>query len=105
MSKNFRKTKSQLSKRNLIFKNLKPFKKTAFLLDKKRVQIGIVKPDTKIISSNLHVHIRSINITEEDGVFEGKISVSVKNKSQLDKIMDQLKHIDGIRKVSRTFAN
>lgn len=68
-------------------------------------RIGLINDITKIISSNLHVHIRSINITEEDGVFEGKISVSVKNKSQLDKIMDQLKHIDGIQKVSRTFAN
>lgn len=68
-------------------------------------RIGLINDITKIISSNLHVHIRSINITEEDGVFEGKISVSVKNKSQLDKIIDQLKHIDGIQKVSRTFAN
>ena len=60
---------------------------------------------TKIISSNLHVHIRSFNISEEDGIFEGKISVSVKNKSQLDKIMTEIKLVDGIKKVSRTYAN
>ena len=68
-------------------------------------RIGLVNDITKIISSNLHVHIRSINISEEDGVFDGKISVSVKNKSQLEKILEQLKNIDGIEKVSRTFAN
>ncbi len=68
-------------------------------------RIGLVNDITKIISSNLHVHIRSINISEEDGVFDGKISVSVKNKSQLDKILEQLKNIEGIEKVSRTFAN
>ena len=68
-------------------------------------RIGLVNDITKIISSNLHVHIRSINISEEDGVFDGKISVSVKNKSQLDKILDQLKQVDGIQKVSRTYAN
>ncbi|MDD3457997.1 MAG: RelA/SpoT family protein [Weeksellaceae bacterium] len=68
-------------------------------------RIGLISDITKIISANLHVHIRSINITEEDGIFEGKISVSIKNKSQLDKIMDELKLIEGIQKVSRTFAN
>jgi guanosine-3',5'-bis(diphosphate) 3'-pyrophosphohydrolase len=68
-------------------------------------RIGLVNDITKIISANLHVHIRSINISEEDGVFDGKISVSVKNKSQLEKILDELKQIEGIQKVSRTFAN
>jgi len=68
-------------------------------------RIGLVNDVTKIISSNLHVHIRSINISEEDGVFDGKISVSVKNKSQLDKILNQLKEVDGIEKVNRTYAN
>ena len=68
-------------------------------------RLGLVNDVTKIISSNLHVHIRSINISEEDGIFDGKISVSVKNKSQLDKIIEQLKEVDGIQKVSRTYAN
>jgi len=68
-------------------------------------RLGLVNDITKIISSNLHVHIRSINISEEDGIFDGKISVSVKNKHQLDKILDQLKQVDGIKKVSRTYAN
>ena len=68
-------------------------------------RLGLVNDITKIISSNLHVHIRSINISEEDGIFDGKISVSVKNKHQLDKILDQLKQVDGIKKVSRTYAS
>lgn len=68
-------------------------------------RIGLVNDVTKIISSNLHVHIRSINISEEDGIFDGKISVSVKNKSQLDKILEELKQVDGIQRVSRTYAN
>lgn len=68
-------------------------------------RIGLVNDVTKIISSNLSVHIRSINISEEDGIFDGKISVSVKNKSQLDKILEELKLVEGIQKVSRTYAN
>lgn len=68
-------------------------------------RIGLISDITKVISSNLHVHIRSINVSEEDGIFEGKISVSIKNKTQLEKLIDELKRIDGIQKVSRTFAN
>lgn len=68
-------------------------------------RIGLISDITKIVSSNLHVHIRSMNISEEDGIFDGKISVTVKNKGQLDKIIDELKRIEGIQKVSRTYAN
>lgn len=68
-------------------------------------RIGLVNDITKIISSNLHVHIRSINISEEDGIFEGKISVSIQNKSQLDKILGQLKQVDGINDVRRKYTN
>ena len=68
-------------------------------------RIGLINDITKIISANLHVHIRSINISEEDGIFDGKIAVTVKNKVQLDKIIVELKRIEGIQKVSRTYAN
>ena len=68
-------------------------------------RIGLINDITKIISANLHVHIRSINISEEDGIFDGKIAVTVKNKVQLDKIIEELKRIEGIQKVSRTYAN
>lgn len=68
-------------------------------------RIGLINDITKIISANLHVHIRSINISEEDGIFDGKIAVTVKNKVQLDKIIGELKRIEGIQKVSRTYAN
>lgn len=68
-------------------------------------RIGLINDITNIISSGLNVHIRSINISEEDGVFDGKISVSVKNKSQLEVILEKLRQVEGIQTVSRTFAN
>lgn len=68
-------------------------------------RMGLINDITKIISSNLHVHIRSINVSEEDGIFEGKISVSIKNKTQLERLIEQIKQIEGISNVSRTFAN
>ena len=34
----------------------------------------------------MSVNIHNLNISGNDGIFEGKITVSVKNKSQLTKI-------------------
>lgn len=68
-------------------------------------RLGLVNDITKIISANLHIHIRSINISEDDGIFDGKLSVSVQNKLQVDKLIDELKHVEGIQQVSRTYSN
>lgn len=62
---------------------------------------GLANEVTKIISNAMNVNIHSINISGNEGVFEGKVAVSIKNKSQLKKLMDKLKSIDGIEKVRR----
>ena len=41
---------------------------------------GIVNNLTKIISNNMDVFINSINISGNAGVFEGKLSLTIKNK-------------------------
>ena len=63
--------------------------------------MGLVNDVTRIISNNMHVNIHSINITGDNGIFEGKITVSIKNNAQLKKLTEQLKNIDGIDKVER----
>jgi GTP diphosphokinase / guanosine-3',5'-bis(diphosphate) 3'-diphosphatase len=62
---------------------------------------GIVNNVTRIISNNMGVFIHSINITGDEGVFEGKISLSVKNNSQLNKLISRIQKVDGIKKVDR----
>ena len=62
---------------------------------------GMANDVTGMISSNMGVFINSINIKGDDGVFEGKVSISVKNSSQLDKLMKNLQKIDGMKKVER----
>ena len=44
---------------------------------------GIINNVSRIISNNMGVFINSINIAGDEGVFEGKISLSVKNCSLL----------------------
>ena len=63
--------------------------------------LGLVSKVTKIISNNLNVNIKKLNISGEEGFFEGKITVDVKNNKQLNNLIKQLKKIEGIEKVER----
>lgn len=63
--------------------------------------IGLVNDITKIISSNMHVNMKSISFESDDGIFSGKINVVVKNKTRLVKLIDNLKKINGIDKIYR----
>ncbi|AUC23178.1 RelA/SpoT family protein [Polaribacter sejongensis] len=62
---------------------------------------GMANDVTRTISGNMGVFINSINIKGDEGVFEGKISISVKNISQLDKLIKKLLKIEGVKKVDR----
>ena len=62
---------------------------------------GIVNNLTRIISNNMSVFIHSINIAGNEGFFDGKLSLSIKNKSQLNKLIESIKKIDGVQKVER----
>ncbi|WP_055448878.1 RelA/SpoT family protein [Lacinutrix mariniflava] len=63
--------------------------------------LGLVNDITKVISENMHVNMTSISFQSNHGVFSGKINVSVKNKTLLKKLIDNLKKINGIEKVTR----
>ncbi|MFD1095479.1 RelA/SpoT family protein [Salegentibacter chungangensis] len=63
--------------------------------------LGLVSEITKEISSNLNVNMRKINFESIDGVFSGRITLVVKNNNILTKIIDRLKKINGIDKVTR----
>ncbi len=63
--------------------------------------LGLVNDITKVISSNMHVNMRNINFDTEGGTFNGRITVEVKNKNILKKLMDHLKKVEGIHKVQR----
>lgn len=63
--------------------------------------IGLINDITSVISKNNHVNMKRISFTGNHGVFVGYITVSVSNKNVLKKLMDQLKKIDGIDKISR----
>lgn len=63
--------------------------------------LGLVNEITNIISDNLHVNMRNLNFSADGGTFSGKITLVVKNNSILKKLINHLKQVEGIDKVSR----
>ncbi len=63
--------------------------------------MGLVNNITKVISNNMHVNMKSISFQSDDGIFSGKINVIVQNSTMLKKLMENLKKINGIDKVTR----
>lgn len=63
-------------------------------------RIGIINKITDIFS-NQEINILSINSVSNDGVFEGRWVFQIKNKTQLDKLIEKLKKIEGVKKVNR----
>ncbi|MEP3209378.1 MAG: RelA/SpoT family protein [Maribacter sp.] len=63
--------------------------------------LGLVSKITEMISGNMHVNMRNINFSTDGGTFTGNIIVVVKNKSILKKLINNLKQIEGIDKVTR----
>ncbi len=63
--------------------------------------LGLVNDITKLISENLHVNMKSISFSSDDGIFNGDITVEVKNQTMLKNLIDKLKTINGIDKVVR----
>ncbi|SHG19795.1 RelA/SpoT family protein [Flagellimonas flava] len=63
--------------------------------------MGLVNEITNIISDNLHVNMRNLNFSADGGTFSGKITLVVKNNSILKKLINHLKQVEGIDKVSR----
>jgi len=65
-------------------------------------RMGLVQEITQLISKNMHVNIRNISFSSDDGVFIGNITVVVPNINMLTKLMQNLNKINGIDKVTRS---
>jgi len=67
--------------------------------------IGLTNKLTKVISDNMNVNIQSISLSGDAGIFNGQIAVIVQNNFILKKLMDNIKQIDGVDKVTREYKN
>ena len=63
--------------------------------------MGIVSDVTRLISNQMNVNIVKLSFDSDDGIFTGVIRVSVKNKTILNRLLENLLKIKGIDKVMR----
>ena len=65
--------------------------------------LGLTNELTKVISNQMSVNIQSISLSSEAGIFNGQVTVVVQNNTILKKLIDNIKKVDGIDKVSRVY--
>lgn len=65
--------------------------------------LGLTNQLTKVISNNMHVNIQSISLSTNVGLFNGQVAVIVQNNTILKKLINNIKKIDGIEKVTRVY--
>lgn len=64
-------------------------------------RVGILLDLSKIISGELSVNIREVEFHSHDGIFDGKISLYVRNNDDLKMIMAKVGQVKGIDKITR----
>ena len=63
---------------------------------------GILMELARIISGDFNINIREINIKSHAGIFEGNLSLYVKDVESLNAVMDKMRQVKGIETVKRT---
>lgn len=64
-------------------------------------RIGILMELSQVITGELNINIRELHIQSHDGIFEGRISLYVKNIKDLRMIMEKVRRIKGVEQVNR----
>ncbi len=64
-------------------------------------RVGVLRDLAQVITVELDINIRELQIQSHDGIFEGKISVYVSDTDSLHSLMDKVGKIKGIDKVER----
>ena len=64
-------------------------------------RIGILRDLVQVITIELDVNIRGLQIQSHDGIFEGKISLYVSDKESLSELIEKVQNIKGIERVKR----
>lgn len=67
--------------------------------------LGLTNELTKVISNQMNVNIQSISLSSEAGIFNGQVAVVVQNNTILKKLIENIKKVDGIDKVTRVYNN
>ncbi len=68
-------------------------------------KLGLMNNVTQIISNQMNVNIKSINISSHDGIFEGVITLKVHNVAFLKELTEKLAKVEAISSITRTYKH
>ena len=63
-------------------------------------RMGLLNDITQVISSQMNVNIRNLNITCEDGMFDGTLELRVHDREDVHQVMESLKQVDDLKEIS-----
>jgi len=63
-------------------------------------RVGLLNEITQVISSQMNVNMRNLNVTCEDGVFDARLELRVHDREDLRLIMTNLKKVSDIKEIS-----
>ncbi len=63
--------------------------------------VGVIHKITNLISGELKFNISAMTIEAKEGIFEGNIKIFVKDKEELDELVERLVSMSGIERVER----
>ena len=66
-------------------------------------RIGLMNNVTKVISAQMNVNIKAVNIISNDGLFEGEITLKIHNVNFLNSLIKKIKKIDGLQSIERSY--
>lgn len=64
-------------------------------------RVGLINDVSKVISEELKVNMSSMSMQTDAGIFEGEIMLYVNNTRHLEELIEKLKRVEGVIKISR----
>ncbi len=64
-------------------------------------RVGMINDLTDVLSKSLQTNMKSINVSSDSGMFEGILTVYVEDIDHLDRIINRLQKVEGVRSVFR----
>lgn len=64
-------------------------------------RVGLVNDLTEVLSKSLQTNMKSINVSSEGGMFEGILAVYINDLDHLERVINRLERVDGVKTVMR----
>ena len=68
-------------------------------------KFGVFIQVLQTISTDFHINMRAINISSDDGIFQGTMEIYVYDKSELEALLKAIRKNENIKEVRRIVEN